>query len=60
MVIPTFMRRTYLVLPKPVKRMVRFARPKLGLRSKSDSEGFVDQMNNIADAVFAPVWKWRG
>jgi hypothetical protein len=60
MVVPTFMRRTYLVLPKPVKRVVRFALPKRDLRVKSAGLSFVDQMDELGNAVFSPMWKWRG
>lgn len=55
MVVPTFMRRTYMVLPKPVKRVVRFALPK-----RAHKASFVDQMDELGNAVFSPMWKWRG
>jgi hypothetical protein len=60
MVIPTFMRRTYLVLPKPMKRAIRFALPNRALREKSTGVSFVDQMEELGNAVFSPIWKWRG
>ena len=60
MVISTFMRRTYLVLPKPMKRAIRFALPKRALREKSTGASFVDQMDELGNAVFSPMWKWRG
>ena len=55
MVVTTFMRRTYLVLPKPMKRVVRFALPK-----RTERASFVDQMDDLGNAVFLPMWKWRG
>lgn len=60
MVVPTFMRRTYMVLPKPMKRVLRFALPKPTLRVKSKGASFMDQMDELGNAVFSPMWKWRG
>lgn len=61
MVVPSFVRKTYLVLPKPVKRVVRVAMPTFRANTTPKAEkSFLATFDAVADRTFAPVWKELG
>lgn len=53
MVVSTFVRKTYLVLPKPIRIAVRFALPK---REKVEKTNWVETMDQLGNAVFRNLW----
>lgn len=54
MVVSTFVRKTYLVLPKPIRVAVRFAWPK---RAQVEKTSLVDTVDALGNAVFQHLWK---
>lgn len=66
MVVNTFLRRTYLVLPTPIRRAVRSAMskrenmpamPKSSEDSPRPKQSFLEGIDEMSNAVFGPLWK---
>lgn len=57
MVVNTFLRRTFFVLPTPIRRAIRFALPKRTKAEAKPKQSFLADVEGIADAVFGPLWK---
>ena len=66
LVVNTFLRRTYLVLPPPIRRAVRSAMNKRdnakAMPSKREQtsrpqQSFLADIDEMSNAVFGPLWK---
>jgi hypothetical protein len=57
LVVNTFLRRTFFVLPSPIQRAVRFALPKRNKAEAKPKQSFMADIDMMADAVFGPLWK---
>lgn len=58
MVVNTFLQRTFVVLPKPVRRVIKLALPsKAKSAEKMPKRSFLDDMDNLANSVLGPLWK---
>ena len=61
MVVNTFVRKTYLVLPRPVRKAVRFALPAgwvkfMNRSNDSTRESIIDSVDAIGNSVFRHLW----
>ncbi len=58
MVVNTFLRRTYVVLPSPIRRAIKFAMPKKSVKSEpKPKRSFLEDIDALADSVLGPLWK---
>lgn len=57
MVVNTFLRRTFVVLPTPIRRAIKFALPKKVKAEKKNKRNFLDEIDAMANSVLGPLWK---
>jgi hypothetical protein len=61
MVVPSFVRKTYLVLPSPLKTVIRVALPRHFRVSRPQTDkanpSLLKQVDRLGDTVFGPLWK---
>jgi len=57
MVVNTFLRRTYFVLPTPIRRAIKFALPKRVKAEAKPKQSFLADIDAMSEAVFGPLWK---
>ena len=57
MVVNTFLRRTFIVLPTPIRRAIKFALPKMAKSDMKPKSSFLEDVDAIADSIFKPLWR---
>lgn len=57
MVVNTFLRKTYVVLPTPIRRAIKFALPKKAQSEVKPKRSFLEDIDAMADSVLGPLWK---